>query len=63
MFEAIIKGLILGILLGISVGPVIFSILKQSLNNGHRGGYAFIAGVFCKRFYSGFYLQHVYTNF
>ena len=43
--EAIIKGLILGILLGVSVGPIIFSILKQSLNNGHRGGYAFIAGV------------------
>ena len=32
-------------LLGISVGPVIFSILKQSLNNGHRGGYSFVAGV------------------
>ena len=31
--------------MGVSVGPVIFSILKQSLNNGHRGGYAFIAGV------------------
>lgn len=45
MFESIVKGLILGLLLGISVGPVIFSILKQSLNNGHRGGYAFIAGV------------------
>ena len=45
MFEAIIKGLILGLLLSVSVGPVIFSILKQSLNNGHRGGYAFIAGV------------------
>lgn len=45
MFESIVKGLVLGLLLGISVGPVIFSILKQSLNNGHRGGYAFIAGV------------------
>ena len=43
--EAIIKGLILGLLLGISVGPIIFSILKQSLNNGHRGGYAFVSGV------------------
>ncbi len=43
--EAIIKGLILGILLGVSVGPIIFSVLKQSLNNGHLGGYAFIAGV------------------
>ncbi|MGN6214679.1 LysE family translocator [Parafilimonas sp.] len=45
MFEALVKGLILGLLLSVSVGPVIFSILKQSLNNGHRGGYAFIAGV------------------
>jgi threonine/homoserine/homoserine lactone efflux protein len=45
MFESLLKGLILGLLLGISVGPVIFSILKQSLNNGHRGGYSFIAGV------------------
>ena len=45
MVEALVKGLILGLLLGISVGPIIFSILKQSLNNGHRGGYAFIAGV------------------
>jgi len=45
MFEALVKGFILGLLLGISVGPIIFSIIKQSLNNGHRGGYAFIAGV------------------
>src|SRR5215471_8250620 len=45
MFEALVKGIILGLLLGLSVGPIIFSILKQSLNNGHRGGYAFIAGV------------------
>jgi threonine/homoserine/homoserine lactone efflux protein len=45
MFEPLVKGLILGLLLGVSVGPIIFSILKQSLNNGHRGGYAFIAGV------------------
>jgi threonine/homoserine/homoserine lactone efflux protein len=45
MFEPLVKGLILGLLLGISVGPIIFSVLKQSLNNGHRGGYVFIAGV------------------
>ena len=45
MFEAILKGLTLGLLLSISVGPVIFSIIKQSLNNGHRGGIAFILGV------------------
>src|ERR1044071_647449 len=45
MFEALLKGLTLGLLLSISVGPVIFSIIKQSLNNGHRGGMAFVFGV------------------
>ncbi|MFX8477730.1 LysE family transporter, partial [Acinetobacter baumannii] len=29
----------------ISVGPVIFSIIKQSINNGHKGGFTFVAGV------------------
>jgi len=45
MFEALLQGLALGLLLSISVGPVIFSIIKQSLNSGHRGGIAFILGV------------------
>jgi threonine/homoserine/homoserine lactone efflux protein len=61
MFEAILKGLILGILLGISVGPVIFSIIKQSLNNGHRGGYAFIVGVFISDFILVF-LCNIFTQ-
>jgi len=37
--------LALGLMLSISVGPVIFTIIKQSINNGHKGGFAFIAGV------------------
>ncbi|HNJ59014.1 MAG TPA: LysE family transporter, partial [Chitinophagaceae bacterium] len=45
MIEAIISGLTLGLLLSISVGPVIFAVIRQSLSNGHIGGYAFIAGV------------------
>jgi threonine/homoserine/homoserine lactone efflux protein len=45
MVEAIGKGIMLGLLLSISVGPVIFSILKQSINNGIKGGLAFITGV------------------
>lgn len=45
MLEAIIKGLGFGLLLSIAVGPVLFSIIKQSLNNGPRGGFAFILGV------------------
>ncbi len=45
MPEALIKGLTFGLVLSISVGPVLFSIIKQSLNNGHRGGLAFVFGV------------------
>jgi len=43
--EAIIKGVGLGLILALSVGPVIFTILKQSINNGHRGGFSFVTGV------------------
>ena len=42
---ALLKGIALGLMLSISVGPVIFSIIKQSLNHGLKGGFAFIAGV------------------
>jgi threonine/homoserine/homoserine lactone efflux protein len=45
MIEAFLKGITLGLLLSISVGPVLFSVIKQSLNNGHKGGMAFILGV------------------
>ncbi|MBS1919873.1 MAG: LysE family translocator [Bacteroidetes bacterium] len=45
MIEALIKGITFGLLLSISVGPVLFSIIKQSLNTGHRGGMAFVLGV------------------
>ncbi len=45
MWEAIVAGLTLGLILVISVGPVIFTIIKQSLNNGREGGFSFIAGV------------------
>ena len=45
MIDALFKGIMLGLLLSISVGPVIFSIIKQSLNNGPRGGMAFVIGV------------------
>jgi threonine/homoserine/homoserine lactone efflux protein len=41
----LIKGIGLGLLLSISVGPVVFTILKLSLKQGHKAGYAFIAGV------------------
>lgn len=45
MLESIIKGIGLGLILAVSVGPVIFTILKQSINNGQKGGFSFVAGV------------------
>jgi threonine/homoserine/homoserine lactone efflux protein len=45
MIEAILKGLALGLILTLSVGPVIFTIIKQSVNNGKEGGLSFVAGV------------------
>lgn len=45
MIEAIWKGLALGIVLALSVGPIIFTIIKQSLTSGHRGGFSFVVGV------------------
>ena len=45
MTEAVLKGIALGFVLALSVGPIIFTIIKQSLNNGHKGGFSFVAGV------------------
>ena len=45
MIDAFVKGLAISLLLIFSVGPVIFSIIKQSINHGRRGGFSFVAGV------------------
>ncbi len=45
MVDAIIKGLAISLLLIFSVGPVIFTIIKQSINHGRRGGFSFVMGV------------------
>jgi threonine/homoserine/homoserine lactone efflux protein len=45
MTDALLKGITLGLLLAISVGPIVFTVIKQSLNNGTAGGMAFIAGI------------------
>lgn len=45
MTEAFLKGLAISLLLIFSVGPVIFTIIKQSVNHGRRGGFSFVAGV------------------
>ncbi|MDX1936021.1 MAG: LysE family translocator [Flavihumibacter sp.] len=45
MTEALLKGLTIGLILALSVGPVIFTVIKQSINNGYKGGFSFVAGV------------------
>ncbi|HEX4372238.1 MAG TPA: LysE family transporter [Puia sp.] len=45
MLQDILKGLALGFVLVLSVGPIIFTIIKQSLSNGYKGGLSFVAGV------------------
>lgn len=63
MSDAILKGLGLGLILALSVGPVIFTVIKQSINNGHRGGFSFVAGVWISDlflvFISNFFSQWV----
>jgi len=40
-----LKGVALGFALALSVGPIIFTIIKHSLNSGHKGGFSFVVGV------------------
>ena len=64
MLEAFLKGTTLGFLLAISVGPIVFTVIKQSLNNGLKGGLAFIFGIFitdvflvvCANFFTQFFI-------
>lgn len=50
IIQAILKGFLMGLLLVISVGPVIFTIIKQSINNGKEGGFSFVVGVWISDF-------------
>jgi len=45
MIDAFVRGLAISLILIFSVGPVIFTIIKQSVNHGRRGGFSFVAGV------------------
>ena len=45
MIDAFFKGLAISLLLIFSVGPVVFTIIKQTINHGRRGGFSFIIGV------------------
>jgi threonine/homoserine/homoserine lactone efflux protein len=51
MIEALLKGFAISLLLIFSVGPVIFTIIKQSINNGRAGGLSFVAGVWLSDFF------------
>lgn len=43
--QAFITGITMGFWLAISVGPILFTVIKQSLENGIRGGFSFVAGI------------------
>ena len=45
MWKALVTGVTMGLYLAISVGPILFTVIKQSLNNGVRGGFSFVAGI------------------
>jgi len=45
MVDALLKGFAISLLLIFSVGPVVFTIIKQTINHGRRGGFSFIVGV------------------
>ena len=45
MLQAFITGITMGFWLAISVGPILFTVIKQSLESGIRGGFSFVAGI------------------
>ena len=45
MLQAFITGFTMGLYLAVSVGPILFTVIKQSLENGIRGGFSFVAGI------------------
>ena len=45
MTDAFLKGVAISLLLIFSVGPVIFTVIKQTINHGRPGGFSFVAGV------------------
>lgn len=45
MIDALLKGFAISLLLVFSVGPLVFTIIKQSINNGRVGGFSFVGGI------------------
>ncbi len=50
MIDSFLKGLAISLLLIFSVGPLIFTVVKQSINNGKAGGFSFVAGIWLSDF-------------
>ncbi|MEO7767060.1 MAG: LysE family transporter [Ferruginibacter sp.] len=62
MWQALITGITMGFYLAISVGPILFTVIKQSLNNGTRGGFSFVAGIWISDIFFVL-LSNVFTVF
>jgi len=45
MIDALLKGFTISLLLIFSIGPLVFTIIKQSINNGRIGGFSFVGGI------------------
>jgi threonine/homoserine/homoserine lactone efflux protein len=50
MIYSLLKGLSISLLLVFSVGPLIFTVIKQSVNHGKAGGFSFVAGIWLSDF-------------
>jgi threonine/homoserine/homoserine lactone efflux protein len=50
MIYSLLKGLSISLLLVFSVGPLIFTVIKQSINHGKAGGFSFVAGIWLSDF-------------
>jgi len=50
MIYSLLKGLSISLLLVFSVGPLIFTVIKQSVNHGRAGGFSFVAGIWLSDF-------------
>jgi threonine/homoserine/homoserine lactone efflux protein len=50
MIDSLLKGFAISLLLVFSVGPLIFTVVKQSINHGRVGGFSFVAGIWLSDF-------------
>ena len=62
MIEALLKGNWIGLCIKSGYGPILFSIIKHSINVGHKGGLAFVAGVSASDFSLAF-ISNVFRHY